>query len=452
MTSLSQSIEKQQHLLCPPSGYDVQRSTSREIACLNPPSSFLDDLSECESFTKVYSSTPSELNCTKIETLSTPFLEFLQAAIPPKPVCAIFVTDTPSDTPSDIDINSFFSDNLPFIVFISSTQLSFNDVSTYNSQSLEHDNFFLQFFFLSQSTTPDTHLISDLWTDQDLLPRAKALLKRSGSKFNDITRYLDSNHTLPDHQIFDHLHHLIHAPDFTPCRNVVADPNDGRSISRAKTTLCLVPRHFSLKEAPILDIGCAEGGITGALGIVNNTLERNTHGCDVRDIGYSKGFVFSRTNGTTLPYDDNSFGIVTCLMCLHHVETPEVLFKEVFRVLKPEGVFIIREHDLKNENYSKLFDFQHGLYDLVWSNPRDDPNWISTFSAFYKSRARWIELIEGHGFLLERTDDISQENARKRHESKNSTPHNPFCSFTLLFVKERRRETRGGHGYRRRRY
>ncbi|WP_315709212.1 class I SAM-dependent methyltransferase [Brenneria uluponensis] len=42
---------------------------------------------------------------------------------------------------------------------------------------------------------------------------------------------------------------------------------------------------------------------------------------------------------TTLPIDDNVIDIVECTMVGHHVENIELLFKEISRILKPQGMF-----------------------------------------------------------------------------------------------------------------
>lgn len=60
--------------------------------------------------------------------------------------------------------------------------------------------------------------------------------------------------------------------------------------------------------------------------------------------GLTYGVVAS---GEALPFPPNSFDLVTMNMVLEHVEHPQRLFSEVFRVLKPEGVFLTHTPNLR---------------------------------------------------------------------------------------------------------
>jgi SAM-dependent methyltransferase len=46
--------------------------------------------------------------------------------------------------------------------------------------------------------------------------------------------------------------------------------------------------------------------------------------------------------GGVIPYDDNSFDIVIAANTLEHVNHPERVFREVNRVLKPGGIFLVK--------------------------------------------------------------------------------------------------------------
>ena len=45
----------------------------------------------------------------------------------------------------------------------------------------------------------------------------------------------------------------------------------------------------------------------------------------------------------SLPYDDNSFDIVTCIQSFHHYPDPDKSMLEVYRVLKPNGLYILSD-------------------------------------------------------------------------------------------------------------
>ena len=54
--------------------------------------------------------------------------------------------------------------------------------------------------------------------------------------------------------------------------------------------------------------------------------------------------------------------LVTSLMALHHMEDPDAIIVEISRVLRPGGVFIIREHDCDPPELAISIDVMHGLY------------------------------------------------------------------------------------------
>jgi SAM-dependent methyltransferase len=59
-----------------------------------------------------------------------------------------------------------------------------------------------------------------------------------------------------------------------------------------------------------------------------------------RDLGHRAEVV--QGDGTNMPFDDRRFSGAACFTMLHHIPSPELqdqLFSEVFRVLRPGGVF-----------------------------------------------------------------------------------------------------------------
>ena len=55
---------------------------------------------------------------------------------------------------------------------------------------------------------------------------------------------------------------------------------------------------------------------------------------------------------STLPFSDESFDLVTANMVVEHLEAPETQFREIARILKPDGVFIL--HTPNRLGYSTM--------------------------------------------------------------------------------------------------
>ncbi|RWC90908.1 MAG: methyltransferase domain-containing protein [Mesorhizobium sp.] len=106
---------------------------------------------------------------------------------------------------------------------------------------------------------------------------------------------------------------------------------------------------LSLKGRTILDIGCGCGGIT--LHLVESHGAAHATGFDVerpvivaarqraaaRGLGERASFVQAPPG--LLPFADSSFDVVFSKDALLHVPDKDGLFAEIFRVLKPGGVF-----------------------------------------------------------------------------------------------------------------
>jgi phosphoethanolamine N-methyltransferase len=106
---------------------------------------------------------------------------------------------------------------------------------------------------------------------------------------------------------------------------------------------------LSLNGKTVLDIGCGSGGIT--LHLVERHGAAHATGFDVeqpvieaaRQRAAVRGFAnrasFVQSPPGPLPFTDRSFDVVFSKDALLHVPDKDALFAEIFRVLKPGGVF-----------------------------------------------------------------------------------------------------------------
>lgn len=94
-----------------------------------------------------------------------------------------------------------------------------------------------------------------------------------------------------------------------------------------------------------LDIGCGDGNLTiKVAGIIGAS---KVYGVDVDERALSeaskKGITAFKCNlnEEPLPFNDSSFDMVTAFEVIEHLDNPEVVLKEAFRVLKNGGVIMI---------------------------------------------------------------------------------------------------------------
>ena len=117
-----------------------------------------------------------------------------------------------------------------------------------------------------------------------------------------------------------------------------------------------------------LDIGCAEGDLTEVIADLLKVPPEGTYGCDLSaeaPENFSEGATYLQASVEALPFPDDHFGAVSCIMSLHHFpDVPRALI-EIRRVLKPGGLMIIREHDSNSPAFAVFLDFVHYVYTIL---------------------------------------------------------------------------------------
>jgi ubiquinone/menaquinone biosynthesis C-methylase UbiE len=94
---------------------------------------------------------------------------------------------------------------------------------------------------------------------------------------------------------------------------------------------------------------------------------------------------------------DESVDLVTCHIGLHHCN-PEILdgyLKSIHRILRKGGMFIIRDHDVKDDEMATFISLVHTVFNLGLG-----VSWETNASEFksFKSIETWSSIISGYGF------------------------------------------------------
>lgn len=213
-----------------------------------------------------------------------------------------------------------------------------------------------------------------------------------------------SDHDLCDDEIYSKLHKFIHQDLKEELREKIQHKEEYRAVNRANKIVNLITQyggnHFKPKS--VLDIGCDDGCITSNVGKILGLDHTNIHGCDVISESSQNITYFKHTQETIdsglLPYSDCQHDVIYAFMSIHHIKNAEKTIAEMYRVLKPGGLLLIREHDCDDDEFSAVLDIIHGFYSMVWSNPTELHCFKNDYWAKYWSAKNLTSFITSNGF------------------------------------------------------
>jgi len=172
--------------------------------------------------------------------------------------------------------------------------------------------------------------------------------------------------------------------------------SENRGIVMA-TRIVNIVKSLNIKIDSLLDYGCSNGTITKELANQLNVI--NIYGADIMDLKNTDfNFILLKDNNLMPQIKNKSINFINASMVLHHVKDIDQTLKEFRRIISDKGIIVIREHDCRNKSFSTFLDILHGLYSLVWSEPMEDPNFVKTYEAYYKSYDDWDKLLRSYGF------------------------------------------------------
>ena len=132
----------------------------------------------------------------------------------------------------------------------------------------------------------------------------------------------------------------------------------------------ILNRVLSVPNNNILDLGCGNGNI---LKLLEEKTTSNLYGLDLSDNmiseakkRLSKNVILTVGDSENLPYEDNKFDVIICNASFHHYPHPDIVLKEIHRVLKTNGVFILGDPAIPFNLLRHVFN-----YFLKYSNSGD---------------------------------------------------------------------------------
>lgn len=141
--------------------------------------------------------------------------------------------------------------------------------------------------------------------------------------------------------------------------------------------------------------------VTGPIYLINDLAPTNSPG-DIMERGQlGKLGNFVDINGynpiSSLTIPDASLDVVTCYIGLHHCQVAKLdgFVESIYRILRPGGSFVIRDHNVKTPEMGTFVSLVHTVFNVglneTWEFEAKD------FKNF-KSADEWAVIIEQAGF------------------------------------------------------
>jgi len=154
-----------------------------------------------------------------------------------------------------------------------------------------------------------------------------------------------------------------------------------------------------------LDFGGANGELTVAIA---KYLKLNKEQVFVSDIKswfntdniseYQKNVTLRYLTTSLLPFEDNSLNLISAFQVFHHIKHMDMTLKEINRVLKEDGILLIREHDCDSIATRTLIDLDHSLREMCTSD-KENLDFLHSYTDDYYSMKNMTNLIVKYGFV-----------------------------------------------------
>ena len=165
-----------------------------------------------------------------------------------------------------------------------------------------------------------------------------------------------------------------------------------------------IPRNYDMKQFYHLDFGGNDGSVASEISTLLNLSKEHVFSADIETwLGNVKPNTYQNISYTVLsenqdlPFNPQSFTSISCLQVFHHIHFLSFYLHNLYSLLKPGGVLILREHDCLNTSTQLLIDIEHVLYEYVVSDTPNE-NIFDTYYAFYKSYKELRNMLEKIGF------------------------------------------------------
>lgn len=168
--------------------------------------------------------------------------------------------------------------------------------------------------------------------------------------------------------------------DLNPCGGEWGSCKDFLSWVEDTEPYCFeIIRSYEWAGKKVLDVGCGQGTVVNYL----PRLKATTFGLDMsrqsivraaagaKELGFSERVHLCTADAESLPFPDCSFDIVLSFGVLHHTENTAGAVREIWRVLKPDGLALVMFYRTGNPKWwmTRLIRTVSSLVDRIVGEP-----------------------------------------------------------------------------------
>jgi len=147
----------------------------------------------------------------------------------------------------------------------------------------------------------------------------------------------------------------------------VSLPKSENAVKKISKNLRHTSRYFKGAKT-ILDYGGSNGHMAAELGKALRIKKNNNYVVDIPEWAGKK--IVPHPDITFAPLNKRneadiktaSIDVVTAWHVLHHIKDINLAIKFIKRVLKPGGLFIIKEHDIRSKDAFRFVDLEHMMF------------------------------------------------------------------------------------------
>ncbi len=226
-------------------------------------------------------------------------------------------------------------------------------------------------------------------------------------KFSGINKEIIKNILINDEKlvnkddiIYSKLHHLY-------WNNNVQTNNSSYIVKRAQRNAYkikkIIPKNINIYNKDVfVDIGCGDGSITYELSKIYKF--KKVICVDVENwfdtyTNKNKNINMVITDGHKINIKNNYVDVILCNHVLHHVINLDEILNEIVRIIKKNGILIIKEHNCYNKELSYKIDIYHSLYELVLKKEKNT-KFINEYYSLYLSDKELYSKLKKLGFEI----------------------------------------------------